>query len=318
MFGGKREDQLVAMSFDRYLVTGDAQWPLLLPMVKSAVRAMDAVQDFADEEWSMKLKTFTIAGASKRGWTTWLTGAVDRRVTALVPMVIDMLKIEAQLKHQNDVWGDVSRRIGDYTRLDLPKRLNSDAGRKLQSIVDPIHYRDRLTQPKVILIGTNDHFWPLDALNLYWEDLVGPKYIVYVPNNRHGITDIARLTGSLIAVHRHTVTGRPLPELSWNFTDGDAEVSLRVTSQPLPQRVNSWSASSPTRDFREARWSSQPAKADGKDYVRTLRRPESGWSALFGEAVYAGSVAPFYLSTNVKIVGAQDIDSEVPQALNGE
>ncbi len=313
MFGGKREDQLIAMSFDKYLLTGDAQWPLLLPMVKAAVRAMDAVQDFAGEEWSMKLKTFTVAGASKRGWATWLTGAVDRRATALVPMVIDMLGIEAQLKHQNVVWGDVSRRIGDYTRLDLPRRLNSDAGRKLQSIVDPIHYRDRLTQPKLILIGTNDHFWPLDALNLYWDDLVGPKHIVYVPNNRHRITDFARLTGSLIAMHRHTVTGRKLPELSWKFSDREDGVTLRVHSWPEPQRVVVWSTSSQTRDFRKARWSSQPAEADGNDFVYTVQQPDAGWTAMFGEAIYAGSVAPFYLSTNMKIMAAAVANAEVPQ-----
>ena len=51
-------------------------------MVKSAVRAMDAVEQCVEREWSHKVETFTVTGASKRGWTTWLTGAVDPRVTA--------------------------------------------------------------------------------------------------------------------------------------------------------------------------------------------------------------------------------------------
>ena len=311
MFGGKREDQLIAMSFDKYLRTGDDRWPLLLPMVKSAVRAMDTVQQFAADQWSLKLQTFTVSGASKRGWTTWLTGAVDRRATALVPIVIDMLKIGPQLKHQKAAWGAVSPQIGDYTKLDLPRRLDTDAGRTLQAIVDPYHYRQQLRQPKLIMIGTNDHFWPLDALNLYWDDLVGPKHIVYVPNNRHGITDFVRLTGSLIAMHRHATEGKPLPELSWKFVEGDRTVTLRVTSKPPPQRVDFWAASSKTRDFRKSRWFSQPCEADGDGHVGTMSLPEAGWSAYFGEAVFASDGIPYFLSTNVKILSTAGSEVEV-------
>ena len=63
---------------------------LLLPMAKSAVRAMDAVQAVA-KEGASDVERFMVPGASKRGWTTWLTGAVDDRVAAIAPMVIDTL-----------------------------------------------------------------------------------------------------------------------------------------------------------------------------------------------------------------------------------
>ena len=32
-----------------------------------------------------------IGGESKRGWTTWTTAAVDKRVFAAMPIVMDML-----------------------------------------------------------------------------------------------------------------------------------------------------------------------------------------------------------------------------------
>ena len=53
-----------------------------------------------------------------------------------------------------------------------------------------------LKQPKLLLLGTNDRYWPLDALNVYWDGLPGDKYVTYVPNNGHGLKDLpARVRG---------------------------------------------------------------------------------------------------------------------------
>src|SRR6185503_8360609 len=49
MFGGRKEDALIAFTFDKFLLNDGGErsnWPLMLPMTKSAVRAMDASAAF--------------------------------------------------------------------------------------------------------------------------------------------------------------------------------------------------------------------------------------------------------------------------------
>lgn len=308
LFGDMHEDEIIAYTFDQYLETGDEEWPLLLPMVKSAVRAMDAVQEYTESEWSMDIDAFTVTGASKRGWTTWLTGAVDQRVEAIAPMVIDVLNMSTQMSYQQEVWGATSEKIADYTERDIHKRLMSEEGQALCQIVDPYSYRQALTQPKLIIIGTNDRYWPVDALKHYWDDLQGPKYMLYVPNNRHSLKDFDRLIGSINALHRSTAEGEKLPDLEWELTPGDGTISLRVSSNWAPRDVVVWVATSSTRDFRESPWQSYPSTRKGEVFVFDLELPAEGHVAFFGEAVYEhSSGVPFYLSTAMRVVGATSV-----------
>src|SRR3989442_13958915 len=91
----RSEDALIAYTWDKFLRTGDEKWPARLPMTKAAVRAMDTITAFCASEQGGKaaVDSFVVTGASKRGWTTWTTAAVDKRVVAIVPIVIDMLNL---------------------------------------------------------------------------------------------------------------------------------------------------------------------------------------------------------------------------------
>ena len=76
-------------------------------MTKAAVRAMDTITSFAASKngGAHTVNRFVVAGASKRGWTTWTTAAVDPRVVAIVPMVIDALHVVPSFQHHYRVYG---------------------------------------------------------------------------------------------------------------------------------------------------------------------------------------------------------------------
>jgi PhoPQ-activated pathogenicity-related protein len=302
LYDGRREDALIAYTFVKYLETGDKTWPLLFPMTKAAVRAMDAVQQFAKSAWNLNVSGFVVTGASKRGWTTWFTGAVDNRVKGIAPMVYNNLNLPEQMRLQVQSFGTYSEQISDYTVLNLPQMLNTKEGAALAAIVDPYTLRSRIKMPKLLINGTNDRYWPLDAASKYFPQLVGPKYLLYAPNSGHGLEDRQRVLEALSAFYWSCAAGEPFPTLNWRFEPyGKGQVRLVVRSNPAPADVSVWVASSPSRDFREAKWERRAATRKGDAFTYLIDIPKTGYTAAFGEASYSWSGGSFRLSTDVRI-----------------
>ncbi|NPV79984.1 MAG: hypothetical protein HPY52_06860 [Firmicutes bacterium] len=257
LFGGLTEDALIAHTFVQFLETGDSTWPALLPMVKSAVRAMDAIQAFAKQDLGLEIDSFIVTGASKRGWTSWLTGAVDPRVKGIIPMSYNNLNLAEQMKLQLEQFGTYSASINDYTRLGLTDLAGGEEGQLLMAIVDPYSFRDQLDIPKLIVVGTNDSYWPVDALNVYLKDLPGPTYQLFLPNAGHGLGDYDDLLTTMGAFYLHVSGLIRLPNINWQFSsrpDGAAELHVDVSPGTAVDEVQFWAAFSDTRDFRQAVW----------------------------------------------------------------
>jgi PhoPQ-activated pathogenicity-related protein len=297
LLGGKTEDKLIAETFVRYLETKDENWPLLFPMVKSAVRAMDAVQAWAKQN-GKPVSRFVVTGGSKRGWTTWLTGAVDDRVIAIAPMVIVMLNLGPQGPNQLKVWGQYSEQIHDYVERGLMETVATEAGTNLWKMVDPFTFRQRLLKPKMLINGANDRYWTLNALDLYWKDLQGPKYLIELPNAGHDLkVNRDWATSGLGAFFHHVVLNRPMPQLTWDFAEGaGGDYHVTIHSTPAPQAARIWTAHSDNRDFRESKWTDSPLKP-GETISFHGQAPSTGRLALFGEVEYQLNGIPFHLTT---------------------
>ncbi|MCS7022642.1 MAG: PhoPQ-activated pathogenicity-related family protein [Gemmataceae bacterium] len=312
LFGGKTEDALIAETFVRYLETKDSTWPLLFPMVKSLIRAMDAIQQFAKHEWQREINGFVVTGASKRGWTSWLTAATgDPRIKAIAPLVIDTLNMPVQMMNQVKAFGKPSEMIRDYTNRKLVPIPNTPEAYKLWRMVDPWVYRERITVPKMIINGANDPYWPLDALNSYWDDLKGEKYVLYVPNAGHDLRERDangkpeilphRATNTLCAFARCIIFNKPMPQLQWVCSEELGQCKLELKSAAKVRLVRLWIAESPTRDFRPARWEQRPQT----ELPATVHAPDKGYRAFFAETEYEMDDLIFSLCTQIRILEAK-------------
>lgn len=282
LFGGLREDYLIAYTFDRYLETGDASWVLFLPMVRSVIRTMNWIsQEFGVHQ-------FVLAGASKRGWTTYLTAAVDERVKGIVPMAYDFLNFPAQLEFQLSAYGAYSDEISEYTELGLQDQLGSPEGSLLRELVDPFEYRAFLEMPKLIPVGANDPYWHAESWKFYLDQLPEYAKMVYVPNAGHSM-EIYRPFLAIKAMVEHVNTGTVLPVFQWDFDGQVLTVERWVdTEVDYPfQQARAWINPSPTRDFRKRLWIGQDVSMDldGKIHFTLLPSPFP-YTAVYMELTY--------------------------------
>ncbi len=300
----RSEDAIIAYSYDKYINSYEAgtpepNWPALLPMTRAAVRALDTVQDFMASKPGRvrEIDNFVVAGASKRGWTTWLAAVAETmqaeatggtsRVSAIIPMVIDVLNMPAQIEHHfnayqgypfddplNGIVQGYSRALQDYVNMEIFSRFETGGGQSLLKIVDPYTYRDILTMPKLIANSTGDQFFLPDSSKFYFNDMVGQNYLHYAANTDHSLTnglmvDMETLE-TIIAFYRahvknmNSATTEPvvMPTYNWEYLPDRYEVvngqtityaRTKVTADPMPREgvIRVWTAYAPNqRDFR--------------------------------------------------------------------
>lgn len=304
---GRKEDSLIAYTWDKFLRTGDSKWPARLPMTKAAVRAMDTVTSFcaSDEAGNCKVDTFMVCGGSKRGWTTWTTACVDKRVVAIAPIVIDMLNVRPSFVHHWRAYGFWAPAVGDYVAMKIMDWNETPEYKALLKIVEPFEYRDRLTMPKFIINATGDQFFLPDSSQFYFDELPGVKFLRYVPNADHGL-DGTDAPFSLLAYYMAILNKVELPEFEWKVEKDD---SIHVELiKGKPSAVKLWHASNPeARDFRVdtigKAWKSEPLSDQGDGtYIAKVAKPEKGWTAFMVELTYPSeSGPPLKFTTQVKV-----------------
>jgi len=303
----RTEDSFIAYTWDKFLHTHDPKWPARLPMTKAAVRAMDTVTAFCGsaEGGNVKVDKFVVAGGSKRGWTTWTTAAVDKRVIGIIPCVIDVLNMEPSMLHHYAAYGFWAPSVGNYTAFRIMDWTGTPEYRELLKIEEPYQYRQRFTMPKFIINAGGDQFFLPDSSQFYFNDLPGVKYLRCVPNADHSLRG-SDAYETMLACYNAIINEQPLPRFTWSL---EKDGSIKVHSKDTPTEVKLWQATNPdARDFRMEKigpkyQGSVLTDHGGGTYVGKVDEPPKGWTAFFVELKFpSGCEAPFKFTTQVRVI----------------
>jgi len=293
----RSEDGVIAFTWHHFVhdPTKDAEWLLRLPMTKAAMRAMDTIAAFATSNTSppeiqslaLDPTKFFVAGGSKRGWTTWTVAAVDPRVTAIAPVVMDDLNFVKNLHHHWRAYGGWSFALIDYYNMNVTLELDNPDTQLMMDIVDPYEYRDKLVMPKMVINAGADEFFLPDDTRYWWYDMPMADEMnrfLMVPNAEHsevtGILEVlpavntwARelLQADALLAKNYPGGKRPvprtieernrasvelmgvanLPRFTWNIEEDSGDI--RVMAETKPTEVRVWHATTcdgERRDFR--------------------------------------------------------------------
>ena len=309
----RTEDEIIAYTLDKYMrhlgQLGNETWPLLLPMLKSAGRARYTLEAFVPTvSPGAAINDFFVTGYSKRGWTTWLTAAVDDRVRAIIPGVFDNPNQGPQMVHHVQFLGDFSLAVHDYTDLGIFERFQTPEAQLLSRIIDPYRYfnNGRFEIPKLVLNSAGDEFFVSDSSQFYFDDLPGDtNYMRYFPNTGHGLDE--GVGASTITFMDAVLNDRAMPEFTWTVgPDG----TIEVLSTDTPTVVKLWKATNHVaRDFRRLatpflNWTSSVlVDQGGGRYSANLPTPASGATAYLIELTYPSAIPgmPYVFTTDIKV-----------------
>ncbi|XP_054763349.2 autocrine proliferation repressor protein A-like [Lytechinus pictus] len=305
------EDEVIAFTWHHFLYNGtkEPNWLLRLPMTKAAVRAMDTISDVVyDVTPNQNISKFIVAGESKRGWATWTTGAVDKRVVAIAPICLDLLNMAQNMHHHYRSLGGWTMEFNDYYAENITLFMDTPELSKMAAVIDAFAYKDRLTMPKFIVTAGSDEFFLPDDSYYYFNELPGPKYLSITPNDEHELRfHNLELTHQLTSFVRTVIrpTEWTAPTMTWKRYENSTHGILEFLSDPVPLKVEVFRTLTnrgPRRDFRLA-IADPPGTTNysinviiykkfpnrnpepGK-YIAEFLTPREGWQCFFIRAQY--------------------------------
>jgi len=207
-------------------------------------------------------------------------------------MVIDILNMPVNVDYQKQTWGDYSIEIEDYVKLGIAQQLGTSGGNDLTKMIDPYSYRKTLTMPKMIFMGTNDPYWPTDAIKNYIDSIPGDNHICYTPNAGHDLGDKKKAFATLSAFLGTTITNGKYSICKYSISEPGGNIILKIKSTPeILIDAILWSADSKDQDFRDEKWVDQSLNAANKsDITVEIKKPASGFKAFYVDLKYK---APF-------------------------
>jgi PhoPQ-activated pathogenicity-related protein len=166
--------------------------------------------------------------------------------------------------------------------------MGSGKGSDIVKMIDPYSYRKKLTMPKMIFMGTNDEYWPIDNIKNYLDSIPGQNLIHYIANVGHSMGDKKEALSSLSSFFGLTLAKSKYPVCTWKTADtkSGVRVSISATADKLTD-VIVWTADSNDKDFRNDKWTSSSLGIQNTAKVVVVQEyPKTGFRAFYVNLKY--------------------------------
>jgi PhoPQ-activated pathogenicity-related protein len=260
----KKEDQILAFTYKKVMEDpmNNAYLAGHLPMVKSIIKGMDASEIILAEH-GLNITSFVMVGFSKRGWATWLAALEDERVSAIIPVVIDILNVQKNINHIcNSYKNHCPPALRDYQAEGTISSIESNAFASLMEIEDPFNYINlsqyskQASIPKYIINTSGDDFYAPDSSKFYFKSLKGDNHIRYLPAAMHyfagnpisdSLNNMKLLNEAVNNYFYFHINNIILPHVSWSISTS----KMSIDSSFKPEKIKLWTAhNDEERDFR--------------------------------------------------------------------
>ncbi len=137
-------------------------------------------------------------------------------------------------------------------------------------------------------MGTNDPYWPVDAVKNYIDDIPGDNHICYTPDAGHDQGDRKRAFATLSALLGTTVTKGKLPICKYTVSEFNGKIALTInTTADKLVDASLFTTTSSNQEFRDKKWSFVGLNAAKKPVVQVeMDYPKSGFKAFYVELKY--------------------------------
>ena len=182
--------------------------------------------------------------------------------------------------------------------------MNTKEFKKLMNYVEPYQFKELFTMPKLIINGTIDEFFATDSWKFYWEDIPDKKYLQYVPNGNHGLTEGYRYK-NIFSFYDRLIHSRNLPEMEWHIEKDVFHLNLGID---IPYSISLWKINNPnSRDFRiwevGRNWKEIEIKSNKSGKYEIVAPMGEGYTASLVEVVfYPNSKTPITLTTGTHVL----------------
>jgi len=322
--------EFVSWSLKQYFETYDPGWIVFCPLVKSVVRAMDAIQEFLLKNLrsEIPLKEFVLCGDAPF-FVPWLVPSVDSRVIGLVSINASAFHLEQQIKRMFMDEISFPPLFAEMDDAGILPLLETEDGENLLKVIDPYSYRTSLQIPKLVVSIGNEQGYNLVPLSeqmnseipepVSWlmcphlqlsrEFAFLPQQMLlnFLPSTHTPIYDFK----DTLRVFYHRILGQKnMPIFHWDFSP-TGECTVKVSEEIIECRV--WYCSKDKRgdifNLTNKDWKCKNLSEVAEGSYRTnIPLPLQQYTGAFVEVIFPSLMGvPFPLTSNIHILTQRDI-----------